>query len=225
MISSFRACQLTGKPNFFYSRIHLDMSEKNTRTQKQIAGIVLAAGGATRFGGAKQLAVFQGKPFVVGIVEKSLVSGLEPVVVITGAYQTETENLLRDYPIAIYYNPDWHSGISTSIRLGLTNLPEEVDGAIILMCDQPRLPVELIHELMMQFEEGFDFIVPQSNGQLRNPVLINREAFVRVMSLRGDAGARTLFASARVKPVQWNDEHVFDDIDLRADLDELNRIS
>ncbi|NMC52713.1 MAG: nucleotidyltransferase family protein [Chloroflexi bacterium] len=200
------------------------MSEKTARTQKGIAGIVLAAGGATRFGGAKQLAIYQGKPFVVSVVEKALGCGLEPVLVITGAYHAETENLLRDYPIAMHYNADWHSGISTSIRLGLTNLPEEVDGAIILMCDQPRLPAELIHDLMAQFEDGFDFIVPQSNGQLRNPVLIHREAFARVMSLRGDAGARTLFASARVKLVQWDDEHVFDDIDLRADLDELKNL-
>lgn len=197
------------------------MSVQTPRTQIRIAGIILAAGGATRFGGAKQLALFQGKPLVAGIVEKALECGLEPVLLITGAYHDEIENLLRNYPITIHYNADWPSGISTSIRMGLANLPVNVDGAIILMSDQPRLPAALIRELLAQFDAGFDFIVPQSNGQLRNPVLVNREVFARVMSLRGDAGARTLFTSAKVKLVQWADEHVFDDVDQRADLDGL----
>lgn len=195
------------------------------RTQKRIAGIILAAGGASRFGGAKQLAVFQGKAFVVGIVEKALESGLDPVLVITGAYHSEVEIILHEYPIAVHFNANWHSGISTSIRLGLANLPEDVDGAVILMSDQPRLPTALIRELIQQFDDGFDFSVPQSDGELRNPVLIHRRAFTRVMELQGDAGARTLFASARVKPVKWDDEHVFNDIDLRTDLDELQSSS
>lgn len=200
------------------------MPVQTPRTQIRIAGIILAAGGATRFGGAKQLALFQGKPLVVGIVEKALECGLEPVLLITGAYHDEIEILLRNYPITIHYNADWPSGISTSIRMGLANLPVDLDGAIILMSDQPRLPAVLIRELLAQFDAGFDFIVPQSNGQLRNPVLVNREVFARVMSLRGDAGARTLFASAKVKLVQWADEHVFDDVDQRADLDDLTNL-
>jgi len=51
----------------------------------QVASVLLAAGGGTRFGGRKPLALFQGKPLVSHALWTVMQSGLFPIVVVTGA--------------------------------------------------------------------------------------------------------------------------------------------
>ena len=98
----------------------------NLRTCKlfeHTAGIILAAGGSSRFGQPKPLLDWHGKPFVRAVAETALAAGLSPVVVVTGANAEQVENAIRDLPVSIIRNQDWQDGQSTSIRAGLRSLP------------------------------------------------------------------------------------------------------
>jgi len=93
-----------------------------------IAGIILAAGKAQRFGQPKQLLDWQGEPFVRALAKTALEAGLSPVSVVTGAYAEQVENAVRDLPIRIVYNEEWINGQASSIRAGLGPLPAQFRG-------------------------------------------------------------------------------------------------
>jgi molybdenum cofactor cytidylyltransferase len=57
--------------------------------REPIAGIVLAAGEARRYGMPKQLLDWRGEPFVRVVAKTALEAGLSPVIVVTGAYHEQ----------------------------------------------------------------------------------------------------------------------------------------
>ncbi len=52
---------------------------------ERCAGVILAAGEATRYGQPKQLLPWRGEPFIQAVAKTALDAGLSPVVVVTGA--------------------------------------------------------------------------------------------------------------------------------------------
>ena len=105
-----------------------------------IAGVVLAAGGGSRFtssGGAgpKQLAVFRGMPLVDHVLATVVAAGLDEVVLIAG------DTGLVDRAAAglvVLHNPDWAAGIATSLQLALSHARAAGHDAIVVgLADQP----------------------------------------------------------------------------------------
>lgn len=87
-----------------------------------VAGIILAAGGSSRFGEPKQLLDWKGHPFVRAVAKTALEAGLSPVLVVTGANAERVEEVLRDLPVKIVRNKEWQEGQASSIRAGVRTL-------------------------------------------------------------------------------------------------------
>jgi molybdenum cofactor cytidylyltransferase len=196
------------------------MGEKKTQ-KANIAGIILAAGESTRFGAPKQLEKINGETMLAIAIDKAKTVGLDPIVVVVGAHADQIIPTIGRSDIEIVVNSNWTMGISASIRAGIESLPGKVECVLMMMTDQPKLPTELMRQLIDEFDPKFDFIVPVAQGVLRNPVIINKKTFPRVLQLEGDAGARTLFPESMIKRVTWEDELVFQDIDTKKDLNLL----
>jgi hypothetical protein len=98
------------------------LHQNDFQTFEPVAGIILAAGAASRYGAPKQLLDWKGKPFVRHVAETALRSGLEPVVVVTGFHHADVESALQDLPVHIVHNPDYAQGQSTSIKAGVAEL-------------------------------------------------------------------------------------------------------
>src|ERR1700752_1673692 len=81
-----------------------------------IAGIILAAGESSRFGEAKQLLDWKGKPFVRAVAMTAVEAGLSPVIVVTGANAEKVESVVKDLDVEIVRNEDWKSGQGSSIK-------------------------------------------------------------------------------------------------------------
>ena len=82
----------------------------------RVAAVVLAAGGSTRFGKPKQFALFRGETFVSRIVKAAIEAGCDPVVVVTGEDSAQIESELTRFTVRIAVNPDWPTGLASSIR-------------------------------------------------------------------------------------------------------------
>ncbi|MDW7755274.1 MAG: selenium cofactor biosynthesis protein YqeC, partial [Brevefilum sp.] len=78
----------------------------------QTAGVILAAGGSERLNTPKQLLDWQGKPFIHQVAQQALEAGLEPLIVVTGAYHDQVVQALAGLPAEIVHNPDWRKGQS-----------------------------------------------------------------------------------------------------------------
>jgi molybdenum cofactor cytidylyltransferase len=163
----------------------------------RIGAVVLAAGQSTRMGSHKLLERIGGKPLVRQAVEAALASAARPVVVVTGNSSGEIEAALAGLDVQFANNPDFAKGLSTSLKRGLSALPEDCDGAVILLADMPDVGSVLIDTLIAAFDPAEEraICVATRNGRRGNPVLWARRFFPEMADLHGDVGAKSLMAA------------------------------
>ena len=193
----------------------------------QIAAVVLAAGRSTRMEPANKLLIeIDGKPMIRRVAEAALGSGADPVVVVTGHESEKIGAALAGLAVTRLYNPDYAAGISTSLRHGLAALSNQVDGAIIILGDMPRVSVHDIDRLIAAFHplEGRAICLPTWQGKRGNPVLFARRFFPEMQGVSGDIGARALISAYPdlVHEVPMPDDAVLVDFDTQASLDALD---
>lgn len=204
----------------FYADQKNDLHKGIHAVIEQIGGIILAAGGSNRFGEPKQLLQWKGQPLIRHVAITALKAGLSPVVAVVGSSAGEVQSAINDLPLRIVINPDWVTGMSSSIRVGIASLPKEIGGAAFLQCDQPQIPYLLIKSLVETHQTTMNPIVaPQINGQRGNPVLFDSCTFLQLLTLEGDMGGRALFAKYPVQWVTWHDPNLLLDIDTPEDYD------
>ncbi len=211
-----------------------------------IAGIVLAAGGASRFGRPKQLLDWRGQPFVRAVAQTALAASLSPVVVVTGAYAEQVEAAVKDLPVTIVRNEEWESGQAGSLQTGVGpllpppafgHLPQIrrtavefgggregawVGGGIFLLADQPQVTVEVIRALVEHHAQTLHpVIAPYVFERRANPVLFDRVTFAALMQLTGDQGGRGVFSQFSPRYLNWYDKRLLLDVDTPEDYQRL----
>jgi molybdenum cofactor cytidylyltransferase len=187
-----------------------------------VAGVILAAGAASRMGQPKLLLPWNGETLIHHATRTALDAGLDPVVVVTGSGSVEMQAALAGQDVRVVYNPDWQAGQSTSVRVGINALPEHVQAVIFLLGDQPYISPELLQTLVRTFGQIRPTILAPFVGEKRtNPVLFERSIFQALRCLQGDAGARSIFAKYPPTPMPWSDERLLFDVDTPEDYQRL----
>ena len=190
-----------------------------------IAGVILAAGGSSRFGTTKQLLDWKGKPLVNHAAETALAGGLSPVLIVTGADNRKVTQSLENLPVECVFNPNWEQGQSSSVRTGIEALPPNMGAVIFLLVDQPFISPRLIQRLIKSHAiKRAPIIHPQVNNERANPVLFDREVFQELSSLEGDTGGRVLFNTFPSRGVPWENDLIQKDIDTPEDFERLRSI-
>jgi molybdenum cofactor cytidylyltransferase len=197
-------------------------SEKNNGIHAVIertGGIILAAGSSSRFGEAKQLLEWKGEPLIRHVARTALKAGLSPVVVVVGSSAGEVIPVIKDLQVRIVNNQRWMDGMSTSLKVGLSEMPDDLGGVVFLQADQPQIPELLIKSLIEAHQVGLrPIIAPQIDGQRGNPVLFDVDTFSDLLSVEGDQGGRALFSRYPVEWVTWHDPKILLDIDSPDDF-------
>ena len=189
--------------------------------QQQLAGIVLAAGAASRFGGPKQVALLGGVSLVTRAARLALPYCPAGVVVVTGAYAGEVHASLAGLPVRMAHNADWATGMAASIRCGLAALPAGVSACLIMLCDQTAVDEQDLRRLVEAWLAAPECVAAaQYAGTLGVPAIFPPACWPGLRTLSGDQGARALIASLpAVTTVSI--PHAARDIDTPADLREL----
>lgn len=192
----------------------------------RVAAVILAAGRSTRMGGPnKLLADIGGRPLVRIAAEEALASRARPVIVVTGHQRDKVEVALAGLDVKRVHNPDFADGLSTSVKAGLAAVPEEVDGAVVLLGDMPQVRAALIDRLIGAFdpERGALVVVPTIEGKRGNPVVWSRRFFPELMGLEGDVGARHLIGryTEAVTEVPLTDQAALIDVDTPEALSKV----
>lgn len=187
-----------------------------------IAAVILAAGASRRLGQPKQLLQYKGETLIARAVRIAQESNLEPIIAVLGAQSDAVRAALAASRTVIIENDQWEEGIAGSMRVGLTALEgiaPDLDGVLIMPCDQPRLTSEHLSRLV----DGFaDTIVASTYAGVRGvPALFPWHARSQLMQLSGDVGARKLLADPLKQVIDVPFEQGELDIDVPEDLEHL----
>jgi molybdenum cofactor cytidylyltransferase len=162
-----------------------------------VAAIILAAGQARRMGGPNKLvARFDGEPLVRRVAESALASRANPVIVVTGHRAGDVSKALAGLDLEVVHNPDYADGLATSLKVGLSAMPESASGALVLLADMPGITSAIIDRLIGAFaaKTAPAIVLPTVGGKRGNPVLWSRAFFPELMTVTGDTGARHIIA-------------------------------
>ena len=182
-----------------------------------VAGVLLAAGSGSRLGQPKALVVLAGQTLAARGVALLRAGGADPVVVVTGAAELPD----RSSDALCVHNPDWPTGMGSSLAIGLAHVPADCAAAVVALADQPLVGPESVRRLIAAHQAGARVVVACYEGQPRNPVLISREHWPEVVALAaGDVGARPFLQAHPdlVRRVECADTGRPDDIDSPEDL-------
>jgi len=139
--------------------------------------IILAGGSSTRMSSPKQLLKFNGRSLIRGAGQ--IAQSLKPkrIITVTGFLNNEIQNELQDFVIEYIHNENHRRGMSSSIVCGIKAIKSDVkiDGALIMLCDQPLIPIEHYKKLIEIAHKGKAEIVASAyNNTFGAPALFKR---------------------------------------------------
>ena len=189
----------------------------------RVAGIILAAGGSSRFGAPKQLLTHHGENLVRRAARSAAEAGLNPVIVVLGAYASSIELFLAGLKsVVVVVNGEWQSGQASSLRAGVEKAAGlRCDAALIILADQPLVDRESLTKLVGSFTRTDRVIASRYSGVLGAPALFGAEYFDDLVSLHGDRGAGQWLRSHPDAVTAVDIDEAAFDIDTPDDLKHL----
>jgi len=204
---------------------------RSSRVNSRIAAVVLAAGTSNRMEGRnKLLCEIDGITLIERAVRAALGSRSAQIVVVTGWQSQQIERALdavrASKPITLLHNPQYATGLSSSLRCAVSTLPDTLDGALVQLADMPWISAAHIDRLIDAFDAHKPTIVALfRDGRRGHPVLWPKAYFPQLCALSGDTGARSLLErlAPQVRAVPAEDDAIFEDIDTQQQLFEARR--
>src|SRR5919206_4305453 len=110
----------------------------------RIVALILAAGASRRMGRPKQLLDWGGQPLVRTVAQQALDASIDHVVAVVGKAGAEVAAAFDGLPVEVVENPNYASGQSSSLRIGIAALGSDVAAVIVLLSDQPFVTTTII---------------------------------------------------------------------------------
>ncbi len=186
--------------------------------------LVLAAGNARRFGANKLLQPLGDEALLRHAL--SAANGVFPgrVTLVTGEDADRVAAAAGDLTASVVFNPDYVSGIGTSIAAGARACHTESDALVVMLADQPLITADHLRSLAAHWNGRPEGIVASAySGTLGPPALFGKEHFDALSSLSGDRGARAVIEANAQSVVAVAFEPASIDIDTPADLEAVAR--
>jgi CTP:molybdopterin cytidylyltransferase MocA len=128
----------------------------------RVAAVVLAAGEATRFGSPKQ------RILLPAVLERLGRTSVDEVVVVQGAYVLESTSA------RVVACEEWTLGPGASLRCGLAALAEDVEAAVIVLADGPKLAPEAVERVLTTWREHRGVVAASYDGARGHPLVLGR---------------------------------------------------
>ena len=188
--------------------------------EEGVVAIVLAAGTAARFGGAKLLASVEGRPVLQHVLDSLAEAGIGDVIVVLGRDAEAIESAIRWRAERRVSNPEPERGLASSLAIGRAAVGERTGAILIALGDQPATRSEVIQALLAAPDDPErPVVVPAyAEDRGRNPVLVRARAFPLLDDVRGDRGLGPVLAAHPERVLEVPMDGANPDVDTRADL-------
>lgn len=149
-------------------------NERNAKPEDKLAGVVLAAGESTRAGGLKQLLKIGDSTLIEHQIVTLSRARIYPIIIVLGHRSKEIAPVISGFKDAfIVFNDRYKIGKTTSIKKGISALPDTVKDVLVVSVDQPRTQ-SIINKLSQRhIESGKLISVPTHQGRSGHPIIFS----------------------------------------------------
>lgn len=163
-----------------------------------------------------------GESLVRRAAHRALGGGVSPLVVVLGAEAATVRRELHGLSATMVVNPDYASGITSSMRAGLRALPA-VSAAVVLLGDMPHVTSEMIREMIERYEATRACVVISEYGGVRAPpILYDCRLFAELLAIADDGRGREVAERHREasEVMRWP-ATILQDLDVPADYERV----
>ncbi|RYD40760.1 MAG: nucleotidyltransferase family protein, partial [Verrucomicrobiaceae bacterium] len=139
---------------------------------KSTGAIILAAGGASRFGKAKQLLEINGETLIDRACRVAMEVGCVPVLRVLGARAEEISEHSNPDGVSTIINKTWQDGMGATLAFAVSELElraANCESVLILLCDQPSIDAAMLQELVQASHQPGISIVLADSGETTGP--------------------------------------------------------
>jgi len=195
-------------------------------TEAACAAIVLAAGASTRLGQPKQLVTIDGETLLRRTARLAAEAGCAPLFVVLGSDAARFAMQLNGLAVSLVVNDQWQTGMASSLHAGLRAALKESSpptNVMILVCDQPRLDVSLLRNLLATHSlQRSTITASRYLNTLGVPAIFSGAHFHELLELTGDQGARRILQQHRERVAAVDFPGGGLDIDTPEDIPRLH---
>jgi len=184
--------------------------------------LILAAGSASRFGGCKLLADWQGQPLITASFNAARALKPEKIIIVAGAFYSQLkEAQLNLNDVELLEFRDWQLGIGHSLAFGVSQMPSD-NPVLILLGDQPLITAQDLQNLYSAWREQPTQIACASFANtLGVPAIFPARLKTELLKCTGDRGAKILLTRYADELIRVPIPTAEFDVDTQTDLDTL----
>ncbi|HEX9604008.1 MAG TPA: nucleotidyltransferase family protein [Myxococcales bacterium] len=189
----------------------------------RVAGVVLAAGTSSRMGRNKLFLRLGGTSVLRRAVATAREAGLDPVLVVLGHESGRALAELEGLSCTPVLNQEYASGMNTSVRAGISAVPADATGAVLMLADMPFVTAGMLRSLVDRYRAGEEPLVVSTYGEvLAPPILYGRPLFGELRALDGDGCGKRVVKAHRAEAieVEWPPS-ALTDLDVPDDLERV----
>jgi molybdenum cofactor cytidylyltransferase len=186
---------------------------------KHIAGILLAAGAGTRFGGDKLIHPMDDGVAISAHAARNLLAVLPDVVAVVRWGDFPLYEMLEQEGCRVTMFRGAARGMGASLAHGVGEA-RSADAWVIALADMPRVPAAALKGIVDALDDGALIVAPVCRGERGHPVGFSARLREELLALDGDTGARAVLQrhAADVRTIECSDEGVLMDVDRREDV-------
>lgn len=189
------------------------------------AAIILAAGLSSRMGEFKPLLHLGDRSLIELCADTLRQAGIKDIILVTGHNKEQLTYHAKQAGLRTIYNPDYHSGMFSSVQAGVRQLTPEASAFFILPVDIPLVRPTTILTLLQQFIESSDeALVPCFSGQQGHPPLISNTLIPLILDYTGQGGLQGLLAQSPTREIGVWDRFILRDADTREDYQQFQKV-
>jgi len=192
-----------------------------SRREGPVAGILLAAGTASRMGNNKMLLPLDGESVLRRAARRALAGGLSPLIVVLGHESDKALKEIEDLPCQGALNPLYQEGVNSSVKAGILAVPREALGAMVMLADMPFVTSGMIAAMIERYRASeAPLVISDYAGVNAPPMLYDRSLFTELLTMTGEGCGRQVVRRHRdeAEVLAWP-ESALADLDIPEDYE------
>lgn len=191
-----------------------------SRDLTRIAGLILAAGYSSRMGEFKPLLPVGESRAIERTVNSLLEAGVRDVRVVVGWRAEELIPWLQPLGVGVIFNPNYQSGMYSSVLAGIGTLDTDAQAFLLLPADIPLVKPSTVRELTQWYvESGASIVYPRFLRRRGHPPVISTSCLAGAPSSDSPGGLRSVLSSFEDSALDLDvvDQGILMDMDTAAD--------